>query len=111
MKTVTKEWSQKLVDAGWVKETYFSWYYTTEGEWVVMPTQITAPFGLILHFPAQTIDELGEELSYEDLMRYCPKVNSLSGNWQDKAPLWLYTTLLDPDRMAEVWVWKMKGGK
>ena len=123
MKTVSKEWVQRLVAAGWVRETHFVYVLRPVKEYVAQNAE--SGFSWVLWTTAQakafygditvhkdclftpTTDEIGDELSYEEFQHAW--MNSEVSH-PDKPGTyvrftrWLYTTLLSPDRMAEVWV-------
>ncbi len=120
MKTVSREWAERLRDAGWVRETYFSWIIREGKKDELSISNPTIRYKYADYVPAPTIGELGEDVSLKDLQLYWRE--NLLPDHQSGALLyvtienaasfakWLYTTLLDPDKLAEVWV-KVKGSR
>ena len=113
MKTTDREHSELLVKAGWVKETYWKYRYTGfVGKFFLAAAIEVSNINSVNLLPAPTADEIGEELSFEDMLYYyweLPRTVKLypSGAFTE----WLYATRNDPNAMAEVWCWKMKGGE
>lgn len=113
MKTTSREMSERLVKAGWVKETYF---VDVNGV-TIRSTRLcncdtctacraSGKSGIL---PAPMLNEVLEELSYENF-HYFYTTNvvhrtTLNGSkwWADFAE-WLYTTMCSTDAAAEVWI-------
>lgn len=130
MKTTDREHSERLVKAGWVKETYFRltpvWDKNNETTaWIRVDRDDFDEIFLSDSewLPAPTTYEIGEDLSLEDLVNYYTKVlgrkvihEEWEGNYETYTyylPIfvqWLYATLLDPNAMAVVWC-GVKGDK
>lgn len=102
MKTVSREVSQRLKDAGWEKETDFYWIQYETGEWEC--AYITIDSGMldktILHAP--TLDEVLDDLSYDNLF---DAWYSTTDKYLTK---WLYITMRSADAAAEVWLMEVK---
>ena len=107
MKTTSKEWAQRLMDSGF-KNT--EWWmepraYGTYSD----PIRTRDPGSDWL--PAPTIGEIGEELSFGDLVDCFPREEKGGNISWNLFSSFLWDVMRSPDRMAEVWVWKMKGGR
>ena len=85
-----------------MKET-IAHYYDGELCWY-----LTSAYDEVL--PAPTADELGEEMSWSDFRSYWWDLRASTFDDPLEFAHWLYTTLLDPDKLADVWV-KMKGSR
>jgi len=106
MKTVSQPWGEKLAKAGWVKETAFKLVTMTGEHWLLeyAPRKNLSQFSPSRALPSPTCDEIGEELSYLDFVRYFEANSKVGGDKWSTFPQWLHSTLLDPDKMTEVWI-------
>ena len=113
MQTVSRETATLLKEAGWVKET--SWIYIfdyhesgVEKFWELYLRDYSA-MELVDWIPAPTLDELLEEITFDDFKDYFTE-----HVWQDMAwsdfPKWLYTTMRSVEECAKVWA-EMHGVK
>jgi hypothetical protein len=99
MNTVSQPVAERL-KAGWVRETYWTWLCDEYGNDLIESRQL-GPKGVDCFFPAPTLGELAADVSLGDL------VNAWFATEQGESlSHWLYTTLTDPDKLAEVWIWK-----
>lgn len=109
MKPVSRKKAKELKDAGWERETYFVYLYI-DGEWIWMTQNDAIEFmrktkteHAILYAP--TLDEVLEELSYDNLLSFFERQyeSSKTFSWSILTH-WLYTTMRSADKTAEVWI-------
>ena len=114
---VSRETAERLQKAGWVKPTHLiyrqdgndgKWYPTLASAW--WKAERPAEW-----LPNPDLSEILEELSYEDFAKYYRShcYSTLNINQTDfLRPFseWLYTTMRDVEKAAEVWL-KMYGKK
>lgn len=108
MKTVSQPKATELVKAGWVEETHFCYSKQFDGTWFLVCYPYGRPSARIELLPAPTAGEIAERVSYRDLQACFNKHMTIfemgTKEWWIDFSEWLHSTLLDPDKMAEVWI-------
>ena len=122
MQHVKRETAERLIKAGWKKETESIWacWNWLPVEWELEPWCVREDENVGDWLPAPTLCEIVGELSWRNLVDHFGKHlrQPPSGGWSDflswdsydweRFSEWLYTILISVEKAAEVWI-KVKG--